>query len=412
MKAKKLLINLTVFLISGFVIFYIIIQLVSNLSRDVSFQHASLLDVEDTLEKTCYLVRNESVLYADQTGVTTYSVSESQKVGSDQLIATVFSDSRGVDIQKQIQDIDEKIAILERSSVDTSYLTSDISKIDGKIHNSLVKLHLAVVQNKIGLSEQHQEELLINFNKRRVITSNDEGFESQIQALKNEKESLTASLQNPLCSVHTQKSGYFSTLLDGYETKFTPEVLKDLTVDSYHELIAQTPNEKDSNAIGKVITDFDWHTLCEVSSAEAERFVVGKNYNLTFLYSSGQQISSRLERKISQTDTDAVVLVFVVEEVPQDFDYTRKQTVRIVMDTTKGLAFPLSALRIVDGVQGVYIIDGNSVGFRKVDIVYASGSQYYSREKKNGDQDAKSYLGRYDRVITEGKDLYVGKILD
>ena len=36
-------------------------------------------------------------------------------------------------IQNKIDEIDTKLAILNRSSVDTGYLTSDISKIDEKI---------------------------------------------------------------------------------------------------------------------------------------------------------------------------------------------------------------------------------------------------------------------------------------
>lgn len=412
MKAKRLLTSLAVFLLSLFVIVYIIIQLVSGLTTDAQYEYTSIQTVEHTLEKNGFLVRNETVLFAEDQGVLTYSVSEAQKLGKDQLIATVFASEAGVDIQNQIFDIDEKISILERSTVDAGYMTADISKIDEKIYDSLIKIRLAMDENDIPLATQIKEDLLVNFNKRHLITSGKSQYQDQIHSLEEEKSRLTASLQTALCSVYAPSAGYFSTLLDGYENVFTPEKVEDLTVDSFHEMINQNSIKYSDLAIGKIVTDFDWYTLCEVQNSEAEEFTEGRSYKITFSYSSGQEFDAYLQKKVTQTDTDSVVLVFLIENVPQDFDYTRQQTIQIVKESFQGLSFPRSSLRVVDGVQGVYVVEGNSVGFKKVDIIYTTDSLYFSREPDITEEDAKEYLSRFDRVITEGKDLYVGKILD
>lgn len=407
-----MLTSLAVFLLSAFVITYIIIQLVTGLTTDAKYEYTSVQTVEHTLEKNGFLVRNEKVLYAEKNGVLTYSVSEAQKLGKDQLIATVFSSEAGVDIQNKIFAIDKKISILERSAVDSGYMTADISKIDGKIYDSLIKIHLAMNSDDVSLAMQLKEDLMINFNKRHLITTGNSKFSEQIRKLQEERSKLTDSLQTALCSVSSPNAGYFSTLLDGYETVFTVDRVKDLTVDSFHDMISQEKKSISDLAVGKVITDFDWYTLCEVQSSEAEDFVVGRKYKLAFAYSSGQRFEAYLEKKVTQTDTDDVVLVFLIENVPQDFDYTRKQSIQIIKESFEGLSFPRSALRIVDGVQGVFVVEGNSVGFKKVDIVHTTDSLYFSREISVTEEDAKTYLTRFDRVITEGKDLYIGKILD
>ena len=412
MKAKRLLISLALFLLSSFVIVYIIIQLVTGLTTDAKYEYATAQTIQNTLEKDAYLVRNEAVLYAEKNGVLTYIVSESQKLGKDQLIATVFSSESGVDIQKQIFQIDEKIELLERSTVDVGYMTADINKIDERIYDSLIKIRLAIDNNDISLASQIKDDLLINYNKRHLIKTGKTQYDAQIQALQEEKNKLTLSLQNAVCSVLSPTSGYFSTLLDGYETIFTADLIKNLTVDSYRVAIKKEQIDYGSLAVGKIVTDFDWYTLCEVSSNEAEKLSSGCRYKITFSYSSGKQFDAFLEKKVTQTDTDSVILVFLIENVPQDFDYTRKQSIQIVKESYEGLSFPRSALRVVDGVQGVYVVEGNSVGFKKVDIIYAGDSLYFSREKSTNDEDYKKYLSRFDRVITEGKDLYVGKILD
>lgn len=433
MKAKRLLFGLTVFLLSAFIIAYIVIQLISGLTTDVQYQYASSVVSDHALEKTGYLVRNETVLYADQEGVLTYSAKESQKMGINQLVARVFDNTQGVTIQNQIRKIEEKISILERSSVDTSYLTSDVSKIDAKLYDSILKTKLSVLDGKINLTPVYKKDLMINFNKRQLITTSALNFDEQIQALKDEKNKLTASLHDPLNSVYAPVAGYFSTLLDGYETSYTPSVINDLTVDSFHQLIERTQQDYGPRAIGKMITDFHWYTLCEVNASEAERFIEGRTYRISYLFSAGQQIQAVLQKKVSQTDTENTVLVFLIEEIPSDFDYTRMQTIRIVLDSTEGISFPRSAMRMVDGVQGVYVISGNAVSFKKVDIIHSTDSHYLSKtpesidkEKQAAAQKAqedgvtspmeninpKEYLSQFDRVITEGKDLYVGKILD
>ena len=419
MRAKRILVGLFVFILSGFIIAYIIIQLINSLTTDVSFQLANTITVDESLEKTGYLVRSESVLEAPDSGVITYAVSEGQKVGSSQIIATVYSSSRGVEIQERIRQIDDKINVLESSSIDTSYLTSDVSKIDAKLYDYLIKIRSSVQDGQISRVFQYKDKLLINFNKRRLITNSDTDYQARLAALRQEKNDLTASLQDPIGSVYAGSPGYFSTLLDGYESIFTIDKVNALTVDSFHDMIAEKPASLPDNAIGKIVTDFDWYTLCEVSSEEANDFIKGRSYSLFFLYSYGDEVTGILDEIVRQTDTDKVVLKFRIEEVPQGFDFSREQPVRIIKETMSGLSIPRAALRVVDQVNGVYVIYGNTVKFKKVIILHNTETNYVCREINSSDEDVRKgeidpsdYLSRYEQVIVNGKDLYDGKILE
>lgn len=412
MNAKKLLIRLGVFLLSAFVITYVLIQLISSLSADVGYEYVSPQVHEKSLEKTGYIIRSETVVYAENDGILSYTVSESQKVGIGQQIANVYESSKGMNIQKEIDEIDKKIVILSRSAIGNSYLTSDVNKIDQKIYENIISAKNSVAKNDLTLVSDSKEEILINMNKRSLVTAGKDNYSVQIGELQQKKDQLTASLQSATSSVYAEKTGYFSTLLDGYETIFTKEKVNNLTLNSFDQLIHEEKIKYPNSTIGKIITDFDWYTLCEVTTAEAEEFQTGKIYPVTYLYSSGQQLSAYLEKKIVQTDSNRAVLVFLMEEVPGDFDYTRKQTIKIVTEKKSGISFPASALRILDGEKGVYIVAGNVVDFKKVEIIDSTQSMYYSKEFDKMDENASKYLSRFDRVITEGKDLYVGKILN
>lgn len=412
MKPREILSAIFFFLASIFAIVYLIIQMVTGLTSDVSYEYASQQTFENVLEKTGYLIRSEEVIYADSEGILSYNVSESQKIGTGQLVATVYSSEQGIDVQNKIEAIESKLSILNRSSIDTGYLTSDVSKIDDRINTSLITAITAVENKDFSLIEKNKEELLINMNKRELITSGKGDFNSQIAELQAMKDELTSSLQNPISSVYADKTGYFSTLLDGYENVFRPELLEGMSVSDFDEMVKSEKVEYGSSAIGKLITDFDWHTLCEVTAAEADTLVLGRKYPVTYLNSSSHQLKAILERKITQTDSDRVILVLRMEDVPSGFDYTRCQAIKIVLDSKTGVSFPSSALRMIDGRNGVYVVSGNVVKFKYVEIIDSSNSKFLSKIPDASDEDASQYLTKFDRVITEGKDLYVGKILD
>ena len=80
---------------------------------------------------------------------------------------------------------------------------------------------------------------------------------------------------------------------------------------------------------------------------------------------------------------------------------------KVVVNSYGGLRVSRKALRYNDeGAQGVYVIRGQSLAFKYVDVVYW-GKDYVicSGDVKD------DYLMMYDQVVTEGKDLYDGKVI-
>ena len=96
----------------------------------------------------------------------------------------------------------------------------------------------------------------------------------------------------------------------------------------------------------------------------------------------------------------------------QQYASLRKEQVRLVFDEITGFRVDNRAIREVDGVQGVYVVSGNLVEFKKVEIAY-SDSEYsvcVTPMDDNGNPQS-GYVELYDEIIIEGTDLYDGKIL-
>ena len=90
----------------------------------------------------------------------------------------------------------------------------------------------------------------------------------------------------------------------------------------------------------------------------------------------------------------------------RDVANLRIEDIEIITDQYTGIRINNKAIREVDGEKGVYVLRGNIIQFKKINII--SSSEEYSVVEKVDDS---SYIKQYDNVITEGVDLYDGKVV-
>ena len=116
-----------------------------------------------------------------------------------------------------------------------------------------------------------------------------------------------------------------------------------------------------------------------------------------------------------QTDpaSGKAALVFKTMVMPDGFKYLRKQTVEIIEASYTGYKVPVSAVRNVDGNDGVYVLNGNIIRFKLIDIITDQDGYYIVKQQLSylDDKDYAKKLGLYEMIIVSGKDLYDGKIV-
>ena len=408
---KKALQKTALALFSAFIIIYFLVQLIASFSNAITVSQTVLTSYEQTDDVTGYILRSEKIITNEIPGIVYTSLEEGARVKKGELVARVYADSAEKNIQERILEIDNRLEILNDSQIDTSYITSDVSNLDNTIYSLLTRIRSDVETNSLGSAVKHKNELLTSLNKRQIIIKAVDDFSDEIERLRSEKSYLESSLTGELGRVFTPYSGYYSLFLDSWEQIMTPSLLDTLTVDGFAALLNSEP-KIDPDAVGKVFTDYVWYTLCPVDKSVSVDYTVGNYYSIEYYLTSSHTFSVRLEKIISQTDSDNVILVFSSNEIPDGFRYTRKQSVRIIKKRFEGLRVNKEAMRMVDGVQGVYVVLGNTVRFRKTQIIYTSDDYYLVRQSKSTDEDYSSSLMLYDKVITGGKNLYDGKIID
>ncbi len=416
---KKVLKNAAVFLVAVFFIVYFCIQVKNIFIDSMETEYATLASIDDTLDMKCYIVRNETLVSSDIGGTYNYVISEGEKLAKGQTIANIYTTDSEYKIQEQIRSINEKVEILKNSSVEHNYFTLNVSKIDKDIASLLSDYRGKVMAGEYNLATQNKNDILSTLNKRYLVVNALTGFDDAINNYEDAKTSLMSRASGNEGSIYAQTSGYFYSDVDGYENVLTPELIFSGTVSDILEAIKKDPEAVSKNTVGKIISEFEWYTVCVVNKETAMKFSTDSYYEISYPYSVGAKVKSILTKKIIQSDSEDVVLVFQSAANTNSFNFMRSQVVEVKLDSYAGLRIKKEALRIVDGEEGVYILNGNTVEFKRACKVYENDGYYIisvtDPEIDNGETDEGArktpYIEMYDAVINNGKDLFDGKII-
>ena len=97
-------------------------------------------------------------------------------------------------------------------------------------------------------------------------------------------------------------------------------------------------------------------------------------------------------------------------EILTNFEFEiRKADCRLITTTYSGLKVSNDALRVVDGQEGVYVLVGQKIVFKPVEVIYSSDD--FTLVSSSGSTGSR-VLKENDEVVVGGKDLFDGKVVN
>lgn len=407
---KRIIKHCLVFVFATFLTLYFYIQVKSIFVEKTETEYATVVTIDDVVELKCYILRDETLVTSDVTGTYNYVVSEGEKLSKGEIIANVYSTDSEYKLQEKIQEINEKIEVLEDSGIANNHFAININKIDEEISSMLTKTKLDVRDGDYSFATQNKNDLLTLFNKRYLTVNSLTSFDDLIDNYTNEKNLLTDN-ESKKTSIYSPISGYFFSDVDGYESILNIDIIENLTAADFLQLIEQSPI-KDPVTVGKIISTFEWCTVCVVDDEIALKLNTGTYYNISYPYSVGTSISAMLVKKLSDPTNSTTVLIFESDKNLFNFNFMREQIAEVTLDSYNGLKIKKEALRIVNGDEGVYILEGNTVLFKRARKIHENDGYYVVAIKDSAPENPIPYLEMYDAVIVNGKDLYDGKVIE
>ena len=394
--------------LKGFVILLIAVfavhQAVSSLYKPVKTETAVFSDMSDGLNITGIIIRNETLISAGDSGVLHFIIGDGNRVAKDGVIANIYDSESASIILERIDSVNGKIADIEEMLSYNNLEAADLDMINAKVHQNLNNLIICGGNGNYDAFSDKSDELLSAYNRRQAAMGETADFSAQLTALKAEKDQLAASLPAAKGTLRAEKSGYFVSKADGYETVLTCENPESITPEYLNGIKAETVTE---NTVGKIVSDYEWYIAAEVSVNESLNFKEGDALTIYTSVKSYPKLPVTVKKiNISESSGGAVVL-FACNDMNSELASIRTGPMTVVKKEYSGLKVPTSARRVVDSKLGVYVLTGMQVKFVEVKVLFTDGD-YMICEKQTSDGNV---LRLYDEVIVKGKNLYDGKII-
>lgn len=398
-------------LIFAVVVIYTIYHLIALFtSEELSTIVSGVTTESVTVGGDGYVFREEQVLYSANTGAVDYFVQNGGKVSKGQSLAKVYEGESSENVRGFIAMLDGQIALLRQCTGD-AIANADLSALRKSADDTYFTLTRLIASGEVGELDYQIEKMMLTLSKIRAITDGDASVKEALSILESEREKFFSGRNE---EVFSQSSGYFYSGSDGFEAIFDISAVDTLDGESFYALLERMQRDNEfapDGAFGKLAPDSQWKFVLPLDPDEAASFVEGEYYNVRFTENNNTEFSMLLEKKIPAPEQKKVLMVLYCNRLPDNFSFERCMTAQIERSSYSGIYVPRAALAKLDGMRGVYVLRGNVATFRLVQIVY-EGSDYVLVAERDDGEGKYYYLGSNELIITNGRNLFDGRIVE
>jgi hypothetical protein len=381
--------------------------------------------VEESIDLSGYVVRDEQVLAESGDGLLRIQRAEGERVGAGGLVATIYADQASLDRQNEIDALQTQIEQLQYA--EEAALGSEVSlKLDNQIMQNILDFRGDLTADRLDRAEDHGADLRSLVLKRDYTYSDTEDLTAQITGLQAQLQTLRSQAASSTRRITAPRSGLYSAVVDGYEAALTPALLQggDLTPS---RLDAVQPDAAPQSGAGKLILGDAWYYAAVISAEEAAGLQEQGRVTLRFAKNMEQDLSVAVSIA-GPAENGRVVAVFQGKTYLPQLTLLRQQSAEIILKTVSGLRVPKEALRAEkvtvneDGSRtsaaetGIYCVVGAEARFKPVRVLYNGDGFVLVRSalEEMGDISSvqeKTRLRPGDEVIITANDLYDGKVV-
>ena len=390
----KKTITFVLFSVLCFCIFYG----VRYIENPVQSQAAVLEVYESKIDTAGYIVRTEQVYNAPATGTIYHYVQEGTRVKKNRVLSTIYTGNVSEETLKELENLNKRIADLE--SAGSNYTVSGLSS-EEDIEN--IKNNIISARQGGNVSKIESYKAQIN----GIITGTvQEQQTDDINALREKKQSLEASIQSSKSDIYSQMSGVFSKNVDGLENVLTPKNVMSYKLSDYTgiaDMVKEYKNQASSGQpVCKVVNNHIWYVLLTVDKNAAKDLQTGQNVKLRFRKLPGIEADATVEYiSTEESETEKNVVALKCEQYKEGVFSTRFSEMELILESYEGFRVPVSAIRLNDGKTGVIVKNGVSPVFKECKVIYTdTASQTVIISPSGG---GANLLREYDNIVVGEK---------
>lgn len=407
---KRLFLIPKLFLV--FAAFFLVISIFFRAGNSVETFTALKGSIEEYVLADGYIFREQELIETTIDGYLECNAKEGQRVNEGDVIATVYNGQVDPAVTERISAVKSEIEKLEKSDSEADVYAANAVKIELNIADEAQKL--TQIREKNTFADIADEKEIINdyINKKQAASGNGKSDEEKLEELNDELSELESSITDERQEIIAPRAGVFSSKIDGYETALSVDMMGDATPSYLNSIkkedVSTASTVTSGEAVCKVIDNYEWYFVGIIPEKDAENFEVGGNVSLKF-YDLSDSIVTGSVTAISKPESGKVAITVYSTRYIDSIYTTSKVSAELLTESSDGIKVPSSALRVIDGKQGVYVIRLGVARFVPVELLY--NNKEWAIIKAVIDSNYETHLEIYDEVIINTKGIEEGKVV-
>ena len=377
-------------------------QLYSYVTDSHDTQDAVLCTIDDYISFEGVIIRDETVVSYDVgENVISYTYSDGSKVSEGDTIAQIYSSQEAAIAQQRIEQINDEIEYLERaqSPGTTDYVQPE--SISSKIDDYYRQVISAVNEGDYKTVTDTKDNMLLVMNIYNIISGISSDYNDKISQLSAEALQLGSQYPSAVGSVTAEAVGYFVSYCDGYEQTLDKESALTLSQSDVEDIIASQDEKAESvssTAIGKMFESYSCYIVGVVDTDSR----IAEDASLELSVALSDTVYDVDVVSVSSGDEEGKsVVVMSCETLDEALVAQRVQSMQLIFGEYTGLKVPRSAIRFQGEQKGVYVILGEDITFKKIDVIYEGDSDEGEDFVLSDNTSDESYLLLYDQILLE-----------
>lgn len=384
---------------------YIIYQIIRISKAEMETQFALSETVYKVIETKSFVLRDEEFITSSASGTTVSFADNGERIALGDTVSIIFNSDDDATSYLKITELKESISHYEELSGQGNFQAMNIDSMTSKIETELVDYLEAINSRDYLNAIEYADSFRDSVTGKQIAIGEKLDFTDQLTSLQAELDELEA-VHYSYTEVKSDKAGYFICESDGYENILNYDDLENIDASDVENAINSTPGSINNNIIGRVVGSFNWYFMCVVDSSEIVALEENSEIYVNVPYQGIERLPVKVH-KIGDRNADKVLLVLSCDLMNESLSDLRIEDIEIVTEEYTGYKIANSAIRTVDGVKGVYVVRGNLVGFRKINIIYSSDNFSIVNNPEGRDD----YIKLYDKVVTKGVEIYDNKLV-
>lgn len=370
-------------------------QIYTRLNDNHDTEEAVLCDISENIPFQGVIVRDEEIVTYDGEGVLDYLYADGSKVSVDNPIAEVYSSEEAIAAKHKAETLNSRIDDLVRAQNPgtTNYVQPETLK--STIDDQYRQLLTYTQEKDYEAAAELKSDMSVVINIYNIITGISEDYNSKISELESEASQLEAEAGTPDV-INAPETGYFVSYCDGYEESLTVESLSSITQQEIEAVINSAgtdENGTDDNAIGKMFDDYSCSIVGVVDSDN--RIIEGDTLQIMF-NTSNNVYDVTVESVRDAEEEEKSIIVLSCDRLDENLVQSRVQSIELIFEEYHGIRVPRQAIRFQGEEKGVYVILGNEITFKKINVIY-EGDDFVVSENTSDEE----YLLLYDQILLE-----------